>query len=72
MQAFSIEQIAAYLQERFTVQCMGDHALMITHIAPLDRAGANEISFFSDAKRRQQLESSEAGALLINAAEYAQ
>jgi UDP-3-O-[3-hydroxymyristoyl] glucosamine N-acyltransferase len=45
----------------------GDPDLRLTGIAPLDRAGANDLTFLASAKYAKQLATSEAGAVLITA-----
>jgi UDP-3-O-[3-hydroxymyristoyl] glucosamine N-acyltransferase len=54
------------LVERFGGQLAGDPNLEVTGIAPLDGAGASQISFLSNSKLRAQAAQSTAGALIVS------
>ena len=53
------------LIERFGGQLTGDPGIEVTAIAPLDRAGASEISFLSNSKLRALAARSQAAALIL-------
>jgi UDP-3-O-[3-hydroxymyristoyl] glucosamine N-acyltransferase len=59
------------LVERFGGQLVGDPDLRISAIAPLERAGASDISFLSNSKLRAQAEHSHAAALIVSPADDA-
>lgn len=47
-------------------QVRGNADLLISGVAPLNRAGSGEISFLSNAKYRAQLDTSAAGAVIVH------
>src|SRR4051812_5075387 len=55
----------AELVERFGGQLEGDPDIEVTAIAPLDRAGASEITFLSNSKLRALAAQSQAAALIL-------
>jgi UDP-3-O-[3-hydroxymyristoyl] glucosamine N-acyltransferase len=55
----------AELVERFGGQLHGDPAILVTAIAPLDRAAASEISFLANGKLRALAAQSQAAALIL-------
>ena len=57
----------AELIERFGGQLEGDPDVEVTSIAPLDRAGASDISFLSNSKLRPLAAHSRAAALILSA-----
>jgi UDP-3-O-[3-hydroxymyristoyl] glucosamine N-acyltransferase len=59
------------LVERFGGQLAGDANVRISAIAPLDRAGASDISFLSNSKMRARAAHSHAAALILSAADDA-
>jgi UDP-3-O-[3-hydroxymyristoyl] glucosamine N-acyltransferase len=59
------------LVERFGGQLAGDPNVHISAIAPLDRAGASDISFLSNSKMRARAAHSHAAALILSAADDA-
>jgi UDP-3-O-[3-hydroxymyristoyl] glucosamine N-acyltransferase len=56
----------AELVERFGGQLVGDPDIEVTAIAPLDRAGASDISFLSNSKLRALAAQSQATALILS------
>jgi UDP-3-O-[3-hydroxymyristoyl] glucosamine N-acyltransferase len=54
------------LVERFGGQLVGDPELVVTAIAPLDSAGASQISFLSNSKLRALAAQSAASALILS------
>ena len=50
---------------RFGGELLGDAGLEITGVAPIERAGAHEIAFVSQAKYLRDVESTQAGALIL-------
>lgn len=54
------------LVERFGGQLCGDPEIEVTTIAPLDRAGASDISFLSSSKLRALAAQSHAAALILS------
>jgi UDP-3-O-[3-hydroxymyristoyl] glucosamine N-acyltransferase len=54
------------LVERFGGQLQGDPDIDITAIAPLERAGASDISFLANSKMRAQAAQSHAAALILS------
>jgi UDP-3-O-[3-hydroxymyristoyl] glucosamine N-acyltransferase len=61
----------AQLVESLGGQLMGDPAIIITGIAPLDAAGAAHITFLSNSKLRTQAGLTQAGALILSADHHA-
>ncbi|MBE2898041.1 UDP-3-O-(3-hydroxymyristoyl)glucosamine N-acyltransferase [Pasteurellaceae bacterium 20609_3] len=61
MASFSLKQLAEHVKGRLR----GDASATIARIAPLDRATADELSFITNAKLREQLAQSQAGCLLV-------
>jgi UDP-3-O-[3-hydroxymyristoyl] glucosamine N-acyltransferase len=55
----------ADIVSRLGGECVGDGSLAIERIAPLDRAGANEISFLASPKYRALLASTNAGCVIV-------
>jgi len=55
----------AELVERFGGQLMGNPDIEVSAIAPLDRAGASEITFLSNSKLRPLAAQSQAAALIL-------
>ncbi|MBE2896694.1 UDP-3-O-(3-hydroxymyristoyl)glucosamine N-acyltransferase [Pasteurellaceae bacterium HPA106] len=61
MASFSLKQLAEHVKGRLR----GDASAVITSIAPLERATADELSFITNAKYRELLAQSQAGCLLV-------
>jgi UDP-3-O-[3-hydroxymyristoyl] glucosamine N-acyltransferase len=59
------------LVERLGGELIGDAALAVTGIAPLDAATASHITFLSNAKFRGQAEQTQAAALILSPADNA-
>jgi UDP-3-O-[3-hydroxymyristoyl] glucosamine N-acyltransferase len=59
----------AELVERFGGQLEGDPDIEVAAIAPLDRAGASDISFLANSKLRAQAAQSRAAALILSPAD---
>ena len=53
------------LAERIGARLRGDPDRSIRDVAPLDRAGAEELSFFTNPRYRRAAESTHAGAVLV-------
>ena len=51
-------------------EVLGDGSIEVTGIAPLDRAGSNELSFLSNRKLRDQARGSRAAALVLTPADH--
>lgn len=62
MATFRLSELA----EQIGGTLRGDADLVISNIAPLEKAQNNQISFISNAKYRPQLAQSQAGAIIIN------
>lgn len=60
--AYRLSDIVA----RFGGRVEGDAATIVEQIATLDSAGAKQIAFLSNAKYRKQLESTQAGAVIVS------
>jgi UDP-3-O-[3-hydroxymyristoyl] glucosamine N-acyltransferase len=60
------------LVERFGGQLEGDPDIEVTAVAPLERAGPNDISFLSNSKMRPLAAHSHAGALILSPADAAE
>ena len=56
---------AGELAERIGTRLVGDAGLTLTGVASLDRAGAHDVSFFSDQKFAARLSASDAGAVIV-------
>ncbi len=52
-------------------QLIGDEWIEIAGIAPLDRAGASDLTFLSNSKLRTQAQSTRAAALILSPADHA-
>ena len=59
----------ADLVSRLGGELVGDAGLLVSGIAPLDRAGVSEVSFLSNPKLRDQARNSQAAALVLTAAD---
>ena len=55
----------AAIVERLGGECVGDPAVVIERIAPLDEAGASEISFVANPRYRSQLALTHAGCVIV-------
>lgn len=63
--AYSLEDIAT----RFGGSVLGDPAVMISQIATLDSAQSHQIAFLANSKYRAQLDKTNAGAVILGAAD---
>lgn len=63
--AYSLKDIAT----RFGGSVMGDPTVMISQIATLDSAQAHQIAFLANSKYRAQLDKTNAGAVILGAAD---
>jgi UDP-3-O-[3-hydroxymyristoyl] glucosamine N-acyltransferase len=63
----TLGELAAFLQ----AQVPGDQGRVITGVAPLDKAGPGDLSFFANAKYAGQLAETKAEAVLISPADQA-
>ena len=61
----------ADLVERFGGQLIGDGAILVSAIAPLDQAGPQQVSFLSNAKLRESAATSHAAALILSTSDDA-
>ena len=59
--SFSLKKIASFLD----AQVQGDESVKITGIATLESANPNQIAFLSNPKYAKQLESCQAGAVIL-------
>lgn len=60
---------AAELAERFGLSLRGDGDVVVRGVAPLSRAGTDELSFLSNPRLRAQLDASAAGVVVLRAAD---
>ena len=60
---YTVEQIARLLEAEY----IGDGNHRITGLAPIDTAGPDEITFLSDPKYKSQLDTTQAGCVLVSA-----
>ncbi len=63
--AYSLKDIA----KRFGGKVLGDSAVLISQIATLDSAQSHQIAFLSNSKYRAQLATTNAGAVILGAAD---
>ena len=63
--AYQLKEIVA----RFGGRVLGDSDVLISQIATLDSAKADQIAFLANSKYRSQLESTKAGAIIVGAAD---
>ncbi|RFU45489.1 UDP-3-O-(3-hydroxymyristoyl)glucosamine N-acyltransferase [Paraburkholderia sp. DHOC27] len=61
--AFTLEEIV----QQFGGEVVGDRSQRVGSLAPLDQAGPNQLAFLANPKYLSQVESTRAGAVLINA-----
>jgi UDP-3-O-[3-hydroxymyristoyl] glucosamine N-acyltransferase len=65
--AFTLEEIAA----RFGGDIVGDRTHRVSNLAPLDQAGPEHLAFLANPKYLSQVDTTQAGAVLINADDLA-
>jgi len=65
--AFTLEEIA----RRFGGDVIGDRTHRVSNLAPLDQAGPEHLAFLANPKYLSQVDTTEAGAVLINADDLA-
>jgi UDP-3-O-[3-hydroxymyristoyl] glucosamine N-acyltransferase len=65
--AFTLEDIV----QRFGGEVVGDGSQRVGSLAPLDQAGPDQLAFLANPKYLSQVETTRAGAVLINAADLA-
>jgi UDP-3-O-[3-hydroxymyristoyl] glucosamine N-acyltransferase len=65
--AFTLEEIA----NRFGGDIIGDRAHRVSNLAPLDQAGPEHLAFLANPKYLSQVDTTQAGAVLINADDLA-
>jgi UDP-3-O-[3-hydroxymyristoyl] glucosamine N-acyltransferase len=65
--AFTLEQIV----QQFGGEIVGDRAHRVGNLAPLDQAGPDQLAFLANPKYLAQVETTRAGAVLINEADLA-
>jgi UDP-3-O-[3-hydroxymyristoyl] glucosamine N-acyltransferase len=65
--AFTLEEIV----QRFGGEVVGDRSQRVGSLAPLDQAGPNQLAFLANPKYLSQVETTNAGAVLINADDLA-
>ncbi|ALP63205.1 MULTISPECIES: UDP-3-O-(3-hydroxymyristoyl)glucosamine N-acyltransferase [Paraburkholderia] len=63
--AFTLEEIV----QQFGGEIVGDRAHRVSNLAPLDQAGPDQLAFLANPKYLAQVETTRAGAVLINAAD---
>ena len=63
--SFSLKQIASFLD----AEIVGDDSTMITGLATLESAKANDIAFLSNPKYAKQLDDCQAGAVILQPAQ---
>lgn len=62
MRGMSLGEIAELLR----LELQGDSTLVVSNVAPLDRAQKGELTFLNDRRRLQELQKSDAGAVLLS------
>jgi UDP-3-O-[3-hydroxymyristoyl] glucosamine N-acyltransferase len=65
--AFTLEDIV----QRFGGEVVGDGSQRVGSLAPLDQAGPDQLAFLANPKYLSQVETTRAGAVLINAGDLA-
>src|SRR6201996_9076147 len=65
--AFTLEEIV----QQFGGEIVGDRSQRVGSLAPLDQAGPNQLAFLANPKYLSQVETTRAGAVLINAEDLA-
>ena len=65
--AFTLEDIV----QQFGGEVVGDRSHRVGSLAPLDQAGPNQLAFLANPKYLSQVETTRAGAVLINAEDLA-
>jgi len=65
--AFTLEDIV----QRFGGEVVGDRSHRVSSLAPLDQAGPEQLAFLANPKYLSQVETTRAGAVLINAGDLA-
>lgn len=65
--AFTLEQIV----QQFGGEVVGDRSQRVGSLAPLDQAGPDQLAFLANPKYLSQVETTRAGAVLINADDLA-
>jgi len=65
--AFTLEEIV----RQFGGEVVGDRSQQVGSLAPLDQAGPNQLAFLANPKYLSQVETTRAGAVLINADDLA-
>ncbi|CAB3764934.1 UDP-3-O-(3-hydroxymyristoyl)glucosamine N-acyltransferase [Paraburkholderia solisilvae] len=65
--AFTLEEIAS----RFGGDIIGDRTQRVSNLAPLDQAGPEHLAFLANPKYLSQVDTTQAGAVLINADDLA-
>jgi UDP-3-O-[3-hydroxymyristoyl] glucosamine N-acyltransferase len=65
--AFTLEDIV----QQFGGEVVGDRSHRVSSLAPLDQAGPNQLAFLANPKYLSQVETTRAGAVLINADDLA-
>lgn len=65
--AFTLEDIV----QRFGGEVVGDGSQRVGSLAPLDQAGPDQLAFLANPKYLSQVETTQAGAVLINADDLA-
>jgi UDP-3-O-[3-hydroxymyristoyl] glucosamine N-acyltransferase len=65
--AFTLEEIV----QQFGGEIVGDRSQRVGSLAPLDQAGPDQLAFLANPKYLSQVETTRAGAVLINAADLA-
>jgi len=65
--AFTLEEIV----QQFGGEVVGDRSHRVGSLAPLDQAGPNQLAFLANPKYLSQVETTRAGAVLINADDLA-
>lgn len=62
MTGYTLQQLA----EKLDAQVKGDHQLVVSSVATLEGATAQQLSFLANSKYRAQLETTQAGAVLLS------
>ncbi len=65
--AFTLEDIV----QRFGGEVVGEGSQRVGSLAPLDQAGPDQLAFLANPKYLSQVETTRAGAVLINADDLA-
>jgi UDP-3-O-[3-hydroxymyristoyl] glucosamine N-acyltransferase len=65
--AFTLEEIV----QQFGGEVVGDRSQRVGNLAPLDQAGPDQLAFLANPKYLSQVETTRAGAILINADDLA-